>query len=257
MSTKILIFDLEISPTLAYTWGLWKQNIGIEQIQEDWFIMSAAGKWIDNDEVYYEDCRDSLFDDRKIVFNLHTMLDKADIVIAHNAIKFDIKKINSRFLHHNLLPPSPYKVVDTLQVAKSTFGFVSNKLAYLTDRLTEEKKTDHAKFAGFKLWQECLKGNEEAWEEMKAYNIQDVISLEELYLKFRPWIKNHPVAYRPTSEERVCISCGSTNLVKRGYARLTTGKYERFSCKDCGKHQRGTKMVNDKEERANATVNIQ
>ena len=86
-----------------------------------------------------------------------------------------------------------YEVITTLIIAKSTFGFTSNKLEYMTDALcSDTKKSKHSKFPGFELWKECLNGNMEAWEEMEAYNKDDVISLEELYKKLSPWSDRLP-----------------------------------------------------------------
>jgi uncharacterized protein YprB with RNaseH-like and TPR domain len=109
------------------------------------------------------------------------------IVVAQNGVRFDVKKINARFVLLGMPPPSPFRVVDTMLEARRHFGFTSNKLEWMTDKLcTTHKKKRHAKFPGFELWRECLAGNHEAWDEMREYNIDDVLSLEELYLVMRP-----------------------------------------------------------------------
>lgn len=96
------------------------------------------------------------------------MLDEADIVITQNGRKFDQKKLNARFILNGFKPPSSYKHIDTLVIARKHFGFTSNKLKYMTDKLcTKYKKLDHSKFPGMELWRECLKGNSEAWTEME------------------------------------------------------------------------------------------
>lgn len=109
------------------------------------------------------------------------MLDEAEIVITQNGKKFDQKKLNARFILNGFQPPSSYKHIDTLCIARKHFGFTSNKLSQLTDKLCKKyKKLSHNNFPGFELWQECIKGNIEAWNEMEKYNRQDVLSLEEL-----------------------------------------------------------------------------
>ncbi len=248
---KILIFDLETAPNIAATWGIWKQNIGVEMIETDWHIMSYAAKWLGNDKIHYNDARKNVGHDYKLLSELHKLLDEADAVIAHNAIKFDVKKVNARFITEGFTPPSPYKVIDTLQEAKKHFAFTSNKLQYLTDRLCTEKKMSHAKFPGYKLWAECLKGNQDAWEEMKTYNIQDIVSLEELYLKMRPWMTNHPVVgltNAPTGEHH-CPKCGSIHVQKRGFSTTSAGIYQRYQCNDCGGWSRSRYALNSKQER--------
>jgi hypothetical protein len=252
---KTLIIDIETSPVLAKVWGLWKQNIGLEQIEEDWFIMSFAAKWLDAPEVMYQDCRDYIDDyenpDFKLLENLHALLDEADFVVAHNGDKFDIKKINARFILNDFEPPSTYRTIDTLKIAKKHFAFTSNKLAFLTGKLCEDQKLDHGKFAGFKLWKECLMGNEEAWQEMEDYNIMDVVSLEELYLKLRPWFSSHPNVN--TDEEAAegcsCSKCGGTELQKRGFYYTNKGKYQRYKCTSCGGWSSGGSAVNTIESR--------
>lgn len=109
----------------------------------------------------------------------------------------------------------------------------------------------HAKFPGYKLWDECLKGNEEAWQEMREYNIQDIVSLEELYLKMRPWMSSHPIvnlANTPKGEHH-CPKCGSTHVHKRGFATTNAGVYQRYVCNDCGGWSRGRYALNNKKDR--------
>ena len=76
-------------------------------------------------------------------------------------------------------PPSHYRIVDTLRIARSSFGFSSNKLDYINEMLglSMKRKTD------FSLWKDCFYGDQEALDEMQEYVIQDTAILEELYLK--------------------------------------------------------------------------
>lgn len=174
--TKMLFIDIETAPILGHVWSLWKQNVGLNQIKEDWYIMSFCAKWAGENEIIYEDGRDTPEDDYSMLLTLHKLLDQADYVVAHNGDRFDIKKIKARMILNGISPPSPFKSIDTLKIVKKEFAFTSNKLAYLTDKLCTTKKLDHAKYAGFTLWTECLRGNDDAWEEMREYNIVDVTS---------------------------------------------------------------------------------
>ena len=61
------------------------------------------------------------------------MFDEADVVIAHNGDKFDMRKANARFGHYE--PPMPVQQVDTLKVARKYFKFESNKLGDLGEHL--------------------------------------------------------------------------------------------------------------------------
>ena len=247
---KTLIIDIETSPIMGKVWSLWKQNVSLDQIEEDWYIMSYSAKWLHDDDIMYNDCRDNIGDDTELLVDLYSLLNEADIVVAHNGDKFDVPKINARLILNGFKPPSPYKTIDTVKVAKKHFGFTSNKLAYLTGELCEDQKLDHAKFAGWKLWNECMEGNEEAWDEMMEYNMMDVISLEELYLKFLPWTSTHPnVTADHFGTEMCCPKCASTDLYKRGFYYTNKGKYQRYRCNDCGGWSSETYTMNTSEKR--------
>ena len=228
--TKVLIFDIETSPNLAYVWGKWKQNIYSGQFLEKSYIMSFAAKWLDSDEVIYKDNRHD--DDKEIVKSLFDLFNEADVVVAHNGDRFDIPIVTGRGVVHGFKPPSPFHSVDTLKVSRRKFRFLSNSLADLCEELNLPLKGGHKKFPGFKLWLECLQQNDEAWEEMREYNVQDILSLEALYLRLRPYINNHP---NVGQHEHSCPSCGSIDLQRRGAYKPKTGLvYQRFSCNGCG-----------------------
>ena len=238
---KILVFDIETSPIIAQVWTLWNNNVGLNQIENDWHVMSWSAKWLNSDEIMYMDNRDAeeISDDSDLLVGIWQLLDEADIVVTHNGKKFDEKKLNARFLLNGINPPSSYRHVDTLQIAKRKFGFTSNKLAYLTSKLCKKHiKLSHAKFPGHKLWVECLKGNKEAWKEMREYNEADVLSLEELYLILKPWDNSINYNIYLDDDEVRCSGCGGDNIVENGYHYTNSGKYKRFICEDCGHEMR-------------------
>jgi DNA polymerase elongation subunit (family B) len=247
---KILILDIETAPKVALVWRFFKENISPKQVLQHGHIMSFAAKWLGDKEVEYEENRKE--NDKAIIERLIYFLDSADFVIAHNGDRFDIPQIRARALVHGLKPPSPVKVVDTYKVAKREFSFPSNSLEYLCTVLDcDTKKGGHKKFPGFELWLECLRNNEEAWKELKEYNIKDVVALEEVYLKMRPWITTHPsvVVYEETEDEAVtCPKCDSPNIQWRGYAYTQAGQFHRYVCNDCGGWARSRYQINKKNE---------
>lgn len=247
---RTLIVDIETSPNVAYVWRFFKENISPKQVKETSTLLSYAAKWLGEPTIYYDDCREDL-DEFSLAIGLAELLDEADVVVAHNGVRFDVPKINTACLRQGITPPSPFKQVDTLQVAKRTFAFDSNKLEHLADHLQlSRKKLSHKKYPGFELWLGCLRGDEEAWEEMKEYNINDILVLEELYLKLRPWVRNHPNAgVYLESDATVCPKCGSHHIHYRGYSHTNVAKYHRFRCNDCGGWGRTRVMVGDKEKR--------
>lgn len=230
---KVLVFDIETSPITAYVWGLKDQNISLGQIIQDWKVLAWGAKWLGQSSVLYQDVR--RISEKTLLKGIWKLLDEADIVITQNGKSFDSRKLNARFISYGMLPPRPYKHIDTYLLAKGAADFTSNKLEYLTEKLCKKyKKTSHAKFPGMSLWKECLKGNSKAWDEMKVYNTLDVLSTEELYNVIRAWgPKNMPVMFRSAS---TCAVCGS-NAQRRGYELIGKTKVQRIQCKNpsCGR----------------------
>ncbi len=232
---KVLLFDIETTPMEVYTWGLWKQNIHIGQIIKDWNIICWRGKWLFGDEIIgdVQTSEEAVNrDDERVSKSLWKAINEADIIIAHNLLDFDLKKANSRFLKHGLLPPSSSQLIDTLKVARQQFKMASNKLDYLCSMLGIEAKLD----TGFELWKKCLAGDKNALKEMYDYCGQDTSILEDLYLKLRPWVKSHPnIALYLEDRDNACSNCGSHNLHEDSKPYYTpTGKYQAFRCFDCG-----------------------
>lgn len=253
-SPRILVCDIETAPLEVYAWGIWEVNVGLDMIKTDWSILSVASKWLGAPTTTFQSTGGRgarhVRDDRKLLQHTWQMLDEADIVVGQNAKKFDIKKLNARFLQAGMPPYSPIRVIDTMLAAKRYFAMTSNKLAFLSQKLTESEKSSHKKFPGFELWSECLKDNSDAWKEMKLYNIQDVVATEELYLKLRPWMTDHPNLGVYTAEAHSCPNCSSTQVQKRGTAVTNVGIYTRYHCQTCGAWSRGRTMINTKEHRA-------
>lgn len=253
---RVLIFDIETAPILGYVWGLWENNLALNQIKQDWFVLSWSAKWLGDspDKVMYQDSRGTkdVENDKKLLIGIWQLLDQADVVITQNGKKFDQKKLNARFILNGFQPPSSYKHIDTLVIAKKHFGFTSNKLEYMTDKLcTKYKKQKHAKFSGFELWKACLAGNLEAWQEMETYNKYDVLSLEELYTKLIPWENGVNFnLYTGDDEEETC-KCGSDSFIKKGFYYTNVSKFQRYRCKNCGSETRDRTNLLGKKVRTN------
>ena len=253
---KVLLLDIETSPIKSYHWSLWQQNISLAQIGEEWTVLSFAAKWLHAPKkaTIYADTSDKadVRDDSELLAQLWELLDEADFIIAQNGQRFDAKKIRARMIMHGFPPFSPMRVIDTLLIAKHVFAFTSNKLEWLADKLAVTKKRKHKLFPGFELWTQCLDGNPRAWKEMKLYNIDDILSLEEVYIALRPWAEGHPnlAAYYPDDGVTRCPKCGSCSLDKRGYTFTNTGQYHRFCCNTCGGWSRSRYTLNSKEKRA-------
>jgi len=240
---RILVFDIETAPITAYTWGLYDQNIGLNQIKDDWHILAWAAKWYGEPEskVKYMDNRRSkdIRNDKALVAGLANLLNQADIVIAQNGDKFDIKKFNARAVIHGLPPVRHYKSTDTLKESKKVFSFTSHSLEYMSENVnTKYKKLKHEEYPGFELWKAILGGDKHAWVVMKKYCIHDVLATEELYQKIQGWIKTQNLACF-FDDAAIRCRCGSANLVKDGFVYTDAGKFQGYLCKDCKKRPHG------------------
>lgn len=253
---RILILDIETAPNIAYVWRYFKENIAAKQVLQNGYMLSFAAKWLGEPVIFYEDL--SVQHEKDMLVVLHKLLDEADIVVAHNGDAFDLPHIQGRFLYHGIQPPAPYKTVDTRLIAKREFNFPSNSLEYLAQVLELPiQKGKHKKFPGFELWLEILRNNPEAWEEMKDYNTDDILVLEQLYIKMRPFMRNHPNVgvFDEHHDAAVCPKCGSGHIQYRGYAHTNVGRFHRFQCNDCGGWGRTRHNVLGKEARRNIVVN--
>jgi hypothetical protein len=236
---------------LGYFWDIWEQNIPLNMIKRDWFILSWAAKFQGESNVMYMDQRNAknIEDDSKILKVIWDLLNEADIIVTQNGRAFDEKKLNARFILNGMQPPAPFKHIDTKLIASRKFKFTSNKLEYMTEKLNKKyKKLKHEKFSGFSLWKECLAGNKQAWKEMERYNKYDVLSLEELYNILIPWDSSINFSVYHDSEEMHC-SCGSTKFSKYGYRYTTSGKFQRYRCMSCGADHKGKINLLSKEKK--------
>ncbi len=237
--SKILVLDIETSPITSYTWGLFEQNIGLNQIKEDWYILAWAAKWVGDSpsKTIYRDNRKSpaLGNDKALVKELAALIEKADGIVTQNGKAFDMKKICARAAIHKLPPLRTPEHTDILRETRKVFRFTSHKLEYMTNVLNSKyKKLDHKEYPGFSLWSAILAGDKKAWAVMQKYCIHDVLSTEETYLAIRKWIKD-PALY---GKEK-CRHCGGRSFVSLGVRSTQQEVYRRLNCKTCGAPHKG------------------
>jgi DNA polymerase elongation subunit (family B) len=241
---RVLLFDIETTPTTGYVWTLFETNV--IKVIEPWHLLCFSYKWLGDKTTQvvalpqFPLYKKNTKNDYEIVKKLHELFEEADIIIAHNGDKFDIRKVNAKMIQHGFNPPSPYKTIDTLKIARRYFKFDSNRLNDLGELLGLGKKVETG---GFSLWEGCIAGNIKAWEKMKRYNKQDVVLLERVYIKLRPWMKNHPSLFK---SDVSCPKCGSNKIQWRGYHITVNKRHRRFQCQECGgwgKEITGEKIV--------------
>lgn len=239
--TKILLFDIETSMAKAYTYGLYDQNISIENIIEHPRMIAFSAKWYGKKGTkFFSEYHHSR---GEVLEEMHNLLDEADVVAGWNSKRFDVKWVNSEFMVEGMKPPSPYKQLDLMQEVKRNSRYLSHKLDYISDRLLGERKLAYSMA---QMWRivDSPDTDEETrkreWNRMKRYAVRDTNLLEPLLDELLPWIKMpHPVRHG----DDLCRNCGSESLEKRGFAATYNGSYQRYRCKDCGSWSRGLTRI--------------
>lgn len=232
---KILYFDIETTLAKSYHWGQWKQNLSVKQQIQESHMLSHAWAWGDG-EVYSsvltpEEVLNQ--DDERIVYEIWSLLDNCDVVVAHNGKRFDVKKVNGYFLKYGLPKPSSYKVIDTLEIAKKHFNLPFKSLEYLAKFLNVELKQDSG---GIQTWIDCDRGDPEALATMEFYNRGDVVTLREIHNKLKGWDNNGVnIALYNDNHDALCTNCGSDDIsvITDKFAYTPQRKYQLFRCNSC------------------------
>jgi hypothetical protein len=236
MKPKILIYDIETAPNLAYVWGKYDQNV--IDFKEQRSLLSFSYSYVGSNTIHHCN-RSGDKSDLLLVTKLADLLQEADIVVAHNGDQFDRKVLKTRMLYHGMNPLKPNCSVDTKKAAKLYFSFNGNSLDDLCQYLGIGSKLKNMPFS---VWLGCMADKRSSWSLMKKYNNHDVYLLKRVYKRLLPWIENHPTLLEP-GERGKCLQCGSDNLQYRGVFRAAKGVYRRFRCKSCGKWGKGATVI--------------
>lgn len=236
---NILFLDIETSPILGRVWGLFQQDV--THVERDSFIMCFAAKRGDGKTTVfalpdYPGYKKDRSNDKSLVADLWKELDWADVVVTHNGDKFDLKRINTRFVVHGFKPHSPIKSIDTLKMVKKHFGFSSNRLGYVAQALGLGNKAAHT---GIQMWVDCDAGNMVAWKLLTKYCKQDVELGYKIHQMIHPWATTYPTMTVFAGEDGLCPHCLQDSLQKRGVGTTRTGQHQRYQCMKCGAWSRG------------------
>jgi len=230
---KILVLDVETTPLLIYTWGIYKPRPNHYDIFQDWHLLSWAAKWLLDDQIFSDVLHPEeakAHNDARICKSIWKLVNEADIIIAHNGKQFDMKRLNARFMLNGLKPPAPYLIIDTLIESRKIAGHSSHKLDFIGELIQGQGKLVNPRG----LWKDCFWGDAEALKHMEKYNKEDVYLLEDVYLFIRPWIKNHPnVGVYMFADEPRCATCGGKSLYEEGSQASSVGMYRVYRCNEC------------------------
>lgn len=244
---KILCFDLENTALLSYHWGRWNQNIRPIQTIEESRVLCFGAKWVGGKYTFkaeYEHGRQEMLE------TIQELLTEADAVVSWNGRRHDSKKIRTEFVLEGMEPPSEWRELDLMAVAKRQFAFSSNSLDHVSQQLGVGQKVKHEGF--FDIIPKVQAGDEKARRAFARYQKQDVVLLEKLYERLLPWIpaNMHPnMAIGKIGD--ICTRCGSEDLESRGqkYFATLTGWYQSYRCRNCGAWPRGSRRLATSELR--------
>lgn len=240
---KIVLWDVETAPLVVTSWGLFKPYLSHDNILEDSSLICAAWKTYGEKEISTAEVKISApRNDLAVVKALRKGIANADVLVAHNGDRFDLKVFNGRLAYHGLDPLPPIKTIDTLKVARRYFRFTSNRLDYLGAFLKLGRKLP----TSYDLWLDILMTkNADALATMVKYNKQDVALLEKIYNRLRPFMVNHP--NQRLCDGEVCPICGAEgSLQKRGFRMTRLARSQAYQCQSCGGWSTGAVLTREK-----------
>jgi len=233
MIPKILFYDVETLPVLAYIWDCGKQVVRPHQIR--------SGEWNDIICICYGWSGDTKIhtlsmlkhSQKEVIKRFDKILDEADCVIGQNSESFDNKVINAKRLLLGLPPNDKlYSCTDDLyRQLKRYFKFPSYKLDYVSKLFGKGGKGD----IGFEDWiviKEKRKGWRKTAEKMIKYCKKDVLDTMEIWNIALPHMspKFNMAVYKMA---HCCPKCGSGELSLNGQYQSRLSRYQRLICKDC------------------------
>ena len=242
---KIILFDLETLPNLKEALKVWPQlsNYPSLTLRATVSTVICAGyKVLGEKKTHcinawdFPNWKNDVNDDSLLISKIYKVLKEADAVVTHNGKRFDWKFLQTRLLFHKMPPLQKTHHIDTKELAKRNMFSFNNKLGYLGEWLVNDKKLENG---GWQLWIDVYNNKRKAKKLMTEYCIKDVMLLEKVFNKLKPFAKNIPNYNlwlnnsKPGSPERICPNCGSKRLRSRGWTTTKTRAYRRLRCLDC------------------------
>lgn len=227
---KMLFIDIETSPNIVYSWCVGRKiNLTPDNIIQERQIICICYKWADEKKVQSIDWGKKQ-NDKQLLKDISKVLLEADIVIAQNGDRYDLRFINGRLAYHGLPPVGELSTIDTLKQSRKAFFINSHKLDYMGQFFGLGRKLE----TGFGLWKDVMQGDEKALADMIKYCKQDVLLLEKVYQHITPYAPQKlRIGELMDNGKLSCPACGSTNGWFNGYRIHGAKKYRRRICHDC------------------------
>ena len=226
----VIVFDLETTDLRA--------NMG--------HILVACAKKVGTDHTYtwridetegYGDSPKSMMDDSAIVTSLIEYMSDADAIVAHFGTYFDHPYLNTRALIHGLDPLPPVHVIDPWKTAKKMLRLTNNRMGTVAEALGCSEQKYQLPWSD---WRIAHYGDKAAMKRLTDYCINDVLTLEDVYLKLLPLMRHHPYVGPAANDvyddgdHYACPACASTRIQRRGIRRTKKQVIRRLQCQNCG-----------------------
>lgn len=211
--SRIMIYDIETSRVPALVWWTGKQYVGYNQLLEEPKIITVSWKWLGDDRIEYLTW-DKNHSDEELMREFLKVYNKADMVIGYNNDRFDNRWINARAMKYNLDVNVHIRSYDIMKEEKRVFRTPSYSMKYMARYSNVIHKQGHE---GEHMWNMVQTGTPEEQKEyldkMVGYNIGDIATTEELYIRMRKYFGHRihlGVLYG--GEKYSCPTTGSTNV---------------------------------------------
>ncbi len=233
MMQDAVFLDIETSLVNARVFRTGTQHISAHQLNSETRLLTVAGGTLYD---LYTKGKDGMFgfgnhmsakfsedplNDEFVLKRIWDILDKAKVIIAHNA-RFDTGWIYGRFVELGWPYPSKCKVVCTYRMLEK-INLTSKKLDQLSKTLIGSRKIP----TDFSLWDRCSEGQPEAFEKMLEYNKGDIAeTLYQVYLRIAPYAPDKAIDMVDYAAEEVYCKVDGSPLeyLEDMFVNRNTGK---------------------------------
>jgi uncharacterized protein YprB with RNaseH-like and TPR domain len=124
--------------------------------------------------------------DRRLVSTLIKEMNKYDVIYTYYGSRFDIPFIRTRAMKYNLNFPVQNQIIhrDLYYIVRNKLKLSSNRLANATRFLGIKGKTN----LDGDIWVRAARGDQHAIAYILDHNAKDVIILEELFERIKPYM---------------------------------------------------------------------
>lgn len=238
---KTMVYDIETSLVRIEHWGTGKTYINHNQltqgIEGETRIISIAWKYVGEDEVYALTWDDGC--DKEMMREFMNYYNACDMVIGQNNNSFDNKLVATRAAKHGFPLNRFVKSFDIYRKVKSVLKLQSYSMAYMAKFFGLTLKQSHE---GIRMWKMIQYGTpsekKEYLKKMVDYNIGDIVTTEELYMKLRPYMGT--VSHFGVKEGKPRWSCpvsGSENVRLHNTIVTEAGTVQRILFCEESNHQ--------------------